>query len=897
MSKNYSALTITVNSQPTAGDVWSFGNSTMDAYTDITLTAVDSDASDYEFEIGSNFTTTALNYAQALSDNYSDYITVGVWEATEIRDEVEVVANSSYQFFVKNKIDDDNISFEYAPSYKERIYFTFTSEFGKKKRCVIYDNEYTGDAEEVIASETPFTIEWSDKDVFGEPIKGSGATINFIYTGSESFVREMFTNDIRRFRVVLYDITGSVDPSIEWCGFLNSELFEEDYDYDGEKLGVEYEMTANDGLASLDRYILNDDDYDETMSYFSGTMYCLNKAGSYIGNFYTFENSYTGDYSNMYLCQDLSFDADSYKLVDSNTFASIFYNKSNFYDEDEDYMDMYTMLEEVLKINRYFIIKLGENFYITSVNKKVAGELTYMSYSLITRSYGDDFTTGKIVAVNKNTYYENGSSLSYVSAINYQLIETDTYADEDLFPNVMNDEDNVSDNPIYTISMGSGEYGWNRWSYNGHDEYYIDIDGYEVSQSTIDAWGYQIIKVSPTSDNEEYGNNKICYYTTDLNLHYEQDEFDYIRPVLVSEKIAPKTLLSGAGKLKIDVSALFMDSTAEYPGDSDLNEGICGLSIMARLKVGDKYLKTVSTLVDEEKRYNIYSLIGGNEGYNIYTYSLEWSDEESVFELLFSKDYDEDFSSSTDIKNEWHSLTNYGYYGVFDGDYENGCLITPTLTYKSEPNTPFYIEFGIQNYVSVRFMHTDDDEAVVCAYDIDSETSVYSLLAAMMVTDISIEPYDTDVDTDNIETEWENDDEDWQDEGDTLNLSFGTACMNNAGTHTGNPMVERGAIFFLSDNEDYDEHYLPVSAFTDEDVFYHETNGYDSIEDHIMTSLVANRGEKLVEMSMSLRSDYVSVLDLVEMPDMDGQYLMMTGVEYDVRKGSIEGTWKEIKAD
>jgi hypothetical protein len=888
MSKNYSTLTITVNSQPTAGDVWSFGNSTMDAYTDITLTAVDSDASDYEFEIGSNFTTTALNYAQALSDNYSDYITVGVWEATEIRDEVEVVANSSYQFFVKNKIDDDNISFEYAPSYKERIYFTFTSEFGKKKRCVIYDNEYTGDAEEVIASETPFTIEWSDKDVFGEPIKGSGATINFIYTGTESFVREMFTNDIRRFRVVLYDITGSVDPSIEWCGFLNSELFEEDYDYDGEKLGVEYEMTANDGLASLDRYILNNDDYDETMSYFSGTMYCLNKAGSYIVNFYTFENSYTGDYSNLYLCQDLSFDTDSYKLVDSNTFASIFYNKSNFYDEDEDYMDMYTMLEEVLKINRYFIIKLGENFYITSVNKKVAGELTYMSYSLITRSYGDDFTTGKIVAVNKNTYYENGSSLSYVSAINYQLIETDTYADEDLFPNVMNDEDNVSDDPIYTISMGSGEYGWNRWSYNGHDEYYIDIDGYEVSQSTIDAWGYQIIKVAPTSDNEEYGNNKICYYTTDLNFHYESDEFDYIRPVLVSEKIAPKTLLSGACELKIDVSALFMENREEYMGESQPSSGSIrnGYSVMARLKVGDRYLKTVYTLSE-------YS-----NGYNKYIYSLEWSDEESVFELLFSKDYDDDFTSSSNVTNSWVNLSNYGKYGIFGDDLENGVLITPTLTYKSEPNTPLYVEFGIQNYISERFLGTKDDSPVIYAWDGYSSSSSDNILPdAMMITDISIEPYDTDVDTDNIETEWENEDDDWQDEGDTLNLSFGTACMNNPGTHDGNPMIERGALFFLSDNEDYDEHYLPVSAFDDEDVFYHETNGYDSIEDHIMTSLVANRGEKLVEMSMSLRSDYVSVLDLVEMPDMEGQYLMMTGVEYDVRKGSIEGTWKEIKAD
>jgi hypothetical protein len=197
--------------------------------------------------------------------------------------------------------------------------------------------EEVGAAQEVIAGENPFSIEWPSVEKF-EPIMPSVATFELMST--ENFQHTaLWTEDAQQYQVRLSMRSGAATAwKPVWCGWLNAETYEEElYRFAGN--GAAYPVTF---YASDFNVLKRRKFQDEQGNMYSG----LKPLGWYFDtilrdalNLYKLDGSV--GYEWLSTTMGIPYGAD--------LLTTLYINAANFYDEDGVAMSMYEVIEEILR--------------------------------------------------------------------------------------------------------------------------------------------------------------------------------------------------------------------------------------------------------------------------------------------------------------------------------------------------------------------------------------------------------------------------------------------------------------------------------------------------------------------------------------------------------------------
>lgn len=900
MAVALSSIKVTLVSNLSDGDTISFGHKVEGGeYTAIRLIARTTPIENYEFEIGATFTATVSNYATVAETKFGDLIEVSNtgYNSTEISNMVHGV------YFSNTEASASNVRLEHYTEYRERLYYEFQDIDGFNKRVSILDDDYDGQPYEVCGTDKPFTIEYPQKDPFN-PIKGSGCQIEFLYKGDESFVREMFTSDINRFRVVLRDLNTNL---IDWSGFLNSELYEEDYGYDGEETGIVYSMTGNDGFANLSRYRVTDE-HQDTLTLYSVLKMCAPIIGLDLEDVESFNRTLSENVqeNDFYCNSDIDL-IPSYENDSSGEggaygiFGNVYLNKTNYLDEDGKYLTLREVLEETLRPYRLHVVKVGSNVRIQSINTRVStgSDILYDAYDVQRNSYiaGYYLISNDLHTVGNDSYYQSGQRLTSIPKINEQVVAVDNYIDEDVFINELSSGDKFLDQTTFEDAPETEDWSWGDNQFLEHDDY----DTTDILPTTTIPTLIKPSKLHKVDSSEKYAiliKNPPTHQGTEI-----LNEPSSL--TLLSKKKASTSIMSGQTGFKLTVSALLQHDMANYlKNDAVSNSSMFGFSMEGYLKYGNRYLKANFTEVSTSSDITHYTLS-----------SFSWTTTPSTFPLIFSETEIEG-ASTTKAEGVWVSLCNYGYSGLFGSDFlyydelgqQNYLEIPPLYNHKEDSgvdNDSGYLEFGIGKTIgAARFLSKNliSNLVELLCYGTTYSSIVNDPIDYIAIEDIQLETTESQP-SEKMEFVRTTDDS-WKEEGESVELLHGTSCMYNYGIYPNNPLLERGTMYVTEVGSP--NSYVPINSIEVEKIkedtsysgaFLHENGNSDIIENLLMNSLMANRGSVLQELSLSLNSRYADFMKIIQMPDLPNRKLMFTGGEIDMFNRSISGTWREIKGD
>lgn len=785
-----------------------------------------------------------------------------------------------------------NVAAPPVPPTGVRFSYEFSSIDGEDYKVTVYDDEYLGQPVEMIGSRDPFVIEYPSFDPF-ETQRGSGAKLSFIYEGNESFMRDMFDTKLTRFPVFLTRADNTLPNNIEvvWSGFLNSELYEEEFSDDGETLGILYNLTANDGIAILKEIPLFNDTSNDLVTPYDIVTQAINKVVYFDDNAPT---NYELRVHEDYLLDD---------YVYEEVFDNLYINTSNFIDEDGVYKEAGFCIDSCLKPFRLSVIKQGNVFYILPISAKASLDSLLCkryirSNSGVWQQFPDINTSTAPFSVGLGDYYQTGQSLSYNTGISSQRISVDGYSERDLFPNELDNESKYEEYVGQEVMGTSEDYGWSMTSYEGHQDFTFTTVGNttafpivvtteaEHKVSPEESLPVALVKNPNCIDVGTAGH--IDGLTGDNGL------------VITSKKLMPRTMASNPPKLLLNMELMFMERIEEYLHTvGTWPTHIPGYEIGCMLKVGDYYLQST----------HFSETLNNSENYIFFKKTLSWVLEPSTFAVCISKPLNQQVESEQ-ANGKWAPIYNYGksQLGVDvndSGDIYKSLFepleipVPPNMTkwtgVGNRQLEPIEVEFGISNYVALRWYQYNYDGA---AKGMRRNTIPFSFsLDAFMVKNLTIEfSSDTDENT-KVEFELENE-ESFRDKGQDIDLTLGTSNRTD--------VLQRGCAFArrypsggnpayyipLMEDETFGGNLADAGKF-----FINNDSENKSMEELLMDSIVANRFAHTTSISADLKWPQYTPIDLLTFETLTGQKMEFGGGSINVWEGSIEGTWNEIKGD
>lgn len=328
-------------------------------------------------------------------------------------------------------------------SYQKKYYYSFGSINNNLYTVEIWQ-DITGTtltAEEIIADETPFIITYPKVSKF-ETIRGSGVDFSLTSTSNMKFL-DLYTSNMKEYQVRLY--SGS---TMLWNGYLNSEVYSEDFSYNN---NYQVQFTANDGLALLDRmqYLkIDGTKYDgfTTLRNIINTL--LGKIGLAWNNIY-FSVSTTSD--------DLTIDEDE------TIFDKIYTYQSNYYDEDDVPMSCREVLESILKPFGVFVKIINSSVYFIDTNTYATG--SYASF----KKYNSMFFYDSEVVIDLDLgdvsiigFTSSEQTLNMLPSINKQKIICSKYIDDVIVDYDFKDPKNMINSEV-TFSGTSTTQHYSGW--------------------------------------------------------------------------------------------------------------------------------------------------------------------------------------------------------------------------------------------------------------------------------------------------------------------------------------------------------------------------------------------------------------------------------------------------
>lgn len=136
-------------------------------------------------------------------------------------------------------------------AYFEKYFLTYCAPSGKSCKISILKDDFIGDSIELIGSEDPIKITYDNSDDFKfKAIIESKATIGLVLDDDVLSLSELWTSNERT-----YKVEHIIEGVLDWAGFIIPEGF--NYALKGGK--YEAEITAQDGLATLEGFLFKTD--------------------------------------------------------------------------------------------------------------------------------------------------------------------------------------------------------------------------------------------------------------------------------------------------------------------------------------------------------------------------------------------------------------------------------------------------------------------------------------------------------------------------------------------------------------------------------------------------------------------------------------------------------------
>ena len=183
---------------------------------------------------------------------------------------------------------------------------------------------YTGSSTELVAGETPFTVEIGGEEFLYTPTRFSTAKLCVV--GSD-YLQELFSTQYRQYRV-LFKYGGNV----VWRGFIKPEMYTQDYS--SETFGLEVECQSAMSVLEYVDYTLSGASVS-FVSFWDLLWQCVEQS--------------QGGYTEVYIPHVYGSSQQAYAGGEENVLESLTVSEQNFFDEDGKAMTLKEVLEELCK--------------------------------------------------------------------------------------------------------------------------------------------------------------------------------------------------------------------------------------------------------------------------------------------------------------------------------------------------------------------------------------------------------------------------------------------------------------------------------------------------------------------------------------------------------------------
>ena len=337
--------------------------------------------------------------------------------------------------------------------------------------------EYTGGIIPVLADVDGIYIEYNTNDNKFTPVRGSGLTVD-LYNNPSVDRNDFFTVGLFDVEVVVLRQISTGDYVRVWSGYLDTELYSEDYSSSIGTLSV----TANDTLAVLS----NVDYFDYSYKASDGTIKAPYRIGTatisdilkvclsdtYIQQYYIASDIYSPQYVE---------DSITYYATE---FLEFKVDLSNFVDEDNESMSKRDVLEDVLEPFGLSLWLSGNICFIYDPSLASDGAVTFGVYTDTLTHIGDTTLDALDYDVKDADgimhFVENSQTLGLYGGYKKFTINYSPYPDERKLMGINTPVitgDLSADSVTYTESGSNGGYAW-AWSTTSFSSYDFVLNNY-----------------------------------------------------------------------------------------------------------------------------------------------------------------------------------------------------------------------------------------------------------------------------------------------------------------------------------------------------------------------------------------------------------------------------------
>lgn len=340
---------------------------------------------------------------------------------------------------------------------------------------------YDSYGEITLAGESPVVVSYTDSETLYEPVRTSTCTVRVIST---QYLMNLYSGKAQGTQVI---VKNEDTDSIEWCGFLQPNLYNQGYSNEIEEI----EFEASDCLSTL-QYLKYEDYYSNgrmsvPFSYIIADMLDKTKL---IKSYYMTEKFYEEN--------------DTKKTLKFNQF---YISEHNFFSEEDEPWTLLEVLEEICKFFGYVCYQWGDSIYFMDYDQYTdTGKMRGYRYDK-----SSNWNTGNLIFITEDnntitsqSYRQTGADMSLDDIFNKVSVNCNYYNIEDIIPDLFDDEllTNRIDNDGY---LNIRRYSGRGNSVLANQTYYRLYNHRDVNQfyySPITTAGSSIheTKVTPTEE-------------------------------------------------------------------------------------------------------------------------------------------------------------------------------------------------------------------------------------------------------------------------------------------------------------------------------------------------------------------------------------------------------------
>jgi len=518
-------------------------------------------------------------------------------------------------------------------------------------RVDIDDVDYAGAAVELQAEEVPFVIRQEPISRI-DTIGGSGAELNLISKTSMQLL-DLYTTNMQKYKVLFY-----INGVLSWCGWLDSEMYGEDY---ARSFNYGVQFPANDGLNLLERLYL----YNEFNARYEGIMSAFDVIKLIIQKIAL---PYTSLYIALSSTIVYEFDGEDVDYVPAEAGESLLHTlevlTDNYYDELGESMTLREILRAILAPHgaKIRLNPFDNSLYIYDINAlEKDTDIVLKKYSCIDFSFIEDVNISQLVNTldlsNEMEFKGQGQHLDYEDAINKQVINYSPYGVNPIL-NIKFDADEFlyTDFNRTTLTHGvTNGYKWTEWAYDNNSKYAAFNNGYIIRQN----------------DNNLTIPSPLDYYCKWDNDNNPDDKTDMSNNQPVIKTIMPSPyMIESLNFISIELDAYFRTKEDLNNDSEESATTIRAGYIYAYIKIGDHYFNPEAG-----------------------QYGLPWSTTPKLTRLAFYSGETADIATSN-ISDTWAKCRN-----MYGGDSFVIPLFPALYGYEGTLSVEFVSHFSTSSYL------------------------------------------------------------------------------------------------------------------------------------------------------------------------------------------------------